>query len=577
MAFLPNNNNYRSYSNMFNTQSFEPLNNFPFIQPMTPIINNQIMANPILPAQNIPTTNLRRNKSFIAPMTYGNNMLGYSPNNIYLNQPNIYLDQNLNYRMPGNNVYSTKTLNRIPLYSNLTARNRIVDANYLGEMAYYNRNTEVVPSIRFEGYPHNLYSSSLKPNNYMFRMRRSQKELEEIRRERNQKINKMLEEMCMYGRGARERIIQDKKDHPGKYISTDEALEKEKEDPKCFALGLMASILNQNNIETAIKNDEYVENKTTNVEISNKEREEKEAKLNLQFLTNGIFGKKKYDLEFAMDDNRATQIMYNPVQGEIFKDTIKEKIKKEYNVPKDELVVTIPEKNHALIVFQKDQFDYNFDKEDLKRRFKNDPQYPDLATLIEVKDSLLMSGVILSKDQLDKEGDRTEWPIGQRRGGEKYNSPEGWIGIGLRVYDKYDDDGWLSMYNLEGEWVVAYHGIGQGIKNPSEVSKITGNIYREGFKVGQRQLHQNCDDYYNKGHIVGAGVYCTPRIDVAEEYAGISKFNGKEYKTVMMCRVNPKKRRHCYLCDDSRVNEYWVVNGTTDEIRPYRILYKKVN
>ena len=576
MAFLPNNNNYRSNNNMFNTQSFEPLNNFPFIQPMTPIANNQIMTNPILLAQNVPTTNLKRSKSFFVPMTYGNNMLGNSPNNIYLNQANIYLDQNLNYRMPGNNVYSTKTLKRIPLYSNLTARKGIGDANYLGEKAYYNRNTEVVPPIRFEGYPHNLYSSSLKPNNYMFRIRRSQKELEEIRRERNLKINTMLEEMCIYGSGAKERIILDKAKNPGKYIEKEIALEKEKEDPELFALGLVASILEQNNIVTAIKNDKYVEKQTMNVEISQKEKDEKEAKLNMQFLSNGLIGKKKYDLYFAMDENIATQIMYVPEQREIFKDRIKEKVHKDLKVPKDEMVVTIPSINHAQLVFQKDEFDY-LDKEDLKRSFTNDPNYPELATLIEIKDSLLMSGCILSKDQLDKEGDKkkNEWPIGQTRGGEKYNSPEGWIGIGLKVYDKYDDYRWLSMYNIEGEWPVAYHGIGQEM-DPSTVIRITGDIYKTGFKVGHRQLHKNCDDYYNKGHMVGEGVYCTPLINIAEQYAGISEFKGKKYKTVMMCRVNPKKRRHCYTCEDSEKYQYWVVNGTTDEIRPYRILYKQV-
>ena len=37
-----------------------------------------------------------------------------------------------------------------------------------------------------------------------------------------------------------------------------------------------------------------------------------------------------------------------------------------------------------------------------------------------------------------------------------------------------------------------------------------------------------------------------------------------------MVRVKPNARRYC--ADQS---DYWVVNGTTDEIRPYRILYKK--
>ena len=37
-----------------------------------------------------------------------------------------------------------------------------------------------------------------------------------------------------------------------------------------------------------------------------------------------------------------------------------------------------------------------------------------------------------------------------------------------------------------------------------------------------------------------------------------------------MVRVNPKAIRHC-----SDSGDYWVVDGTTNEIRPYRILYKK--
>ena len=55
----------------------------------------------------------------------------------------------------------------------------------------------------------------------------------------------------------------------------------------------------------------------------------------------------------------------------------------------------------------------------------------------------------------------------------------------------------------------------------------------------------------------------------ADKYAGISEINGIKYKTVLMVRVKQEAIRHC-KCED-----YWVVNGTTDEIRPYRILYKK--
>ena len=39
-----------------------------------------------------------------------------------------------------------------------------------------------------------------------------------------------------------------------------------------------------------------------------------------------------------------------------------------------------------------------------------------------------------------------------------------------------------------------------------------------------------------------------------------------------MARVNPNPIRHC-----SHTSDFWVVDGTTNEIRPYRILYKKIN
>ena len=57
----------------------------------------------------------------------------------------------------------------------------------------------------------------------------------------------------------------------------------------------------------------------------------------------------------------------------------------------------------------------------------------------------------------------------------------------------------------------------------------------------------------------------------AAEYAGVSEIKGKKYKTVLMVRVKPDAIRQCKCCSD-----YWVVNGTIDEIRPYRILYREV-
>ena len=91
------------------------------------------------------------------------------------------------------------------------------------------------------------------------------------------------------------------------------------------------------------------------------------------------------------------------------------------------------------------------------------------------------------------------------------------------------------------------------------------------LKAGSGQVHEDCDDIFHKGKKVGRGVYCTPHIKTAEGYSGRSEIiNGVQYSTVLMVRVKPEAIRHCEDSDD-----YWVVNGTTDEIRPYRILYKK--
>ena len=85
-------------------------------------------------------------------------------------------------------------------------------------------------------------------------------------------------------------------------------------------------------------------------------------------------------------------------------------------------------------------------------------------------------------------------------------------------------------------------------------------------------MHKDCYDVFHPGQKVGRGVYCTPSIKTAGDYySGISEINGIKYKTVLMVRVKPEAIRHCKCYD------YWVVNGTTAEIRPYRILYQKSN
>ena len=179
---------------------------------------------------------------------------------------------------------------------------------------------------------------------------------------------------------------------------------------------------------------------------------------------------------------------------------------------------------------------------------------------------------------LDQEGNRKEnWEEGGKRGGFDYFPPvKDWIGFGLKVKGRYDkgNDDWLAADGNPNEWAVAYHGVGSGVTDNLE--DIANKIAKGGLKPGSGQVYENAEDRFHPGNKVGRGVYCSPNPDVLEEYASQAKtetkVNGKQYMIGFMLRVKPDKIRSP---KDEDVDDYWVLNGTTDEVRPYRILVKE--
>ena len=375
----------------------------------------------------------------------------------------------------------------------------------------------------------------------------------------NTKINDLLEDMCIYGSITKKEILIEKMNYPDKFIETSQALQSEKTDQDLFALGLLSSNLEKLGIETAIEKEGIEDDQDAGTTC-------------LQFIVNGMAQKKKYDLHFELGEERNEELLNNENEYEKFKSDLKKKLSKDYNIPEDKIIVTFPERGsfRVQVIFQSDEFN-EIDLDDLKQKFKNDDEFKELANLKEIHSDVIMGGCKLSKNQLDPRGNRSDgWAEGENRGGKPYNPPLGWIGIGLKVLDKYEDNDWLGSSNAVGEWCVAYHGVGRGL-GTGQVKDITGKIIKGAFKKGSGQVHKDCDDIFNPGNTVGEGVYCTPNIDTASEYCGVSEINGKSYQTVLMVRVKPQAIRQCNCYED-----YWVVNGTTDEIRPYRILYKEL-
>lgn len=148
---------------------------------------------------------------------------------------------------------------------------------------------------------------------------------------------------------------------------------------------------------------------------------------------------------------------------------------------------------------------------------------------------------------------------------EGYNPPYGWMGIGLNVIGKYEDDKWLCK---SSEWAIAYHGVGR-LCSLNEIKRILNNIIVNGGLIpGSSQQYENEKDKRHKGNIIGKGIYLTKDIKIAEEYSGIISFNSKNYKIVLMAKV---------LIDKIREPEnynYWILNN--DDIRIYRILLKEI-
>ena len=388
----------------------------------------------------------------------------------------------------------------------------------------------------------------------------------------NKKINETLEDMCIYGNIMKKEILKEKINNPKKYIEINEALKSEEKDKELFSLGLLSNSLESLGIETVIEKD-----------VNNYEKSKiGDSSTTLQFLSNGFINKKKYKLHFDFGKDRNEQILNDKKAYEKFKENLKLKISRDYNISTDKVIITFLQRGsvEVQVIFQSDEFN-DLNTDEFLNKFQNEKnkEFSELKNLKEIHSDVLMGGCKLTKKMLDPRGNRSEgWGVSESRGNMPYDPPLGWIGIGLKVMDSYDDgdNTWIGMSNLEGEWCVAYHGVGRKLSS-EKVKDITGKIIKgqkQKFISGGCQVHKDCEDKYNKRKKVGEGVYCTPSIKTAEKYCGISTINGLNYKTVIMVRVKPNAIRCCKKHEYAK--DYWVLNGTCDEIRPYRILYKKV-
>ena len=146
------------------------------------------------------------------------------------------------------------------------------------------------------------------------------------------------------------------------------------------------------------------------------------------------------------------------------------------------------------------------------------------------------------------------------RGGKLYKRPYGWMRIALNVIGKYDDDDWLGPMGVRKEssnmeWPVSYHGTNEDGRT---------SIAEEGY------LLSKC-----KRFLYGIGIYSTPSIAVAEQYAEVFKHKEGLYAGVMQNRVKNEKLTVISAKECGDEDEYWVQENEKF-IRPYGLCLKKL-
>ncbi|KAJ3043506.1 hypothetical protein HDV00_004895 [Rhizophlyctis rosea] len=137
------------------------------------------------------------------------------------------------------------------------------------------------------------------------------------------------------------------------------------------------------------------------------------------------------------------------------------------------------------------------------------------------------------------------------RGGEVYHRPCGWKRLAIKVLNRYDDNTWLGVqgnrtWSSNGEWPVSYHGTG----------------YHQGMSIATEGFNLTKHKRFSYGH----GVYSSPDITTAFQYASEFYYEGEMYKVVIQNRVNPATLQ--------RNGNIWV-SPTSDDVRPYGMCIRK--
>ena len=517
-----------------------------------PMQNNQMMNTMMMNNQN--TMNFNNNMGFANNMNNMNVMNGMNTMNMMnnMNMPgnNInMMNMNMMNNMGMNNMMNMNMMNMQNMPGNNMNMMNMGMMNDMNMAMNNNNNNNAENNINIINNPIDVQKQQEEALKAL-----KKKEAEErrklfsdiINKESGENLDKIttISDMANMGSITRYYIEVDSQEHPEKYIPFDQAFSSGDED--YFILGIVADYLKKQGVIVAIE-------KRDQNQLSKQKL--KEIDTFLQFLINGLTNLKKHEFKFEFGWEKNNLILTDTNEQNSFMNELKVALSKGFSIKTNEIIIQYPRSGSVLVtvMFVSEDFN-NITLQQIQNILSI--HSPDYNNLLGIDSMLVLDGILLNPELLDHRGDNKNqgWGYNETRGGRPYIPPKGWIGYGLKVWGKYDkgDNNWIAHNGVQGEWCVAYHGASQ---------KLNQNY---------KQM-RDVDDANHPGQKVGEGVYCSPNPNVLDQEGGVTQVGNKRYKIGFMLRVRPEKIRIAKTNPD-----YWVLNGTSDEIRPYRILIKQI-
>ena len=520
-----------------------------------PMQNNQMMNTMMMNNQN--TMNFNNNMGFANNMNNMNVMNGMNGmntmnmmNNMNMPGNNInMMNMNMMNNMGMNNMMNVNMMNMPNMPGNNMNMMNMGMMNDMNMAMNNNNNNNAENNINIINNPIDVQKQQEEALKAL-----KKKEAEErrklfsdiINKESGENLDKIttISDMANMGSITRYYIEVDSQEHPEKYIPFDQAFSSGDED--YFILGIVADYLKKQGVVVAIE-------KRDQNQLSKQKL--KEIDTFLQFLINGLTNLKKHEFKFEFGWEKNNLILTDTNEQNSFMNELKVALSKGFSIKTNEIIIQYPRSGSVLVtvMFVSEDFN-NITLQQIQNILSI--HSPDYNNLLGIDSMLVLDGILLNPELLDHRGDNKNqgWGYNETRGGRPYIPPKGWIGYGLKVWGKYDkgDNNWIAHNGVQGEWCVAYHGASQ---------KLNQNY---------KQM-RDVDDANHPGQKVGEGVYCSPNPNVLDQEGGETQVGNKRYKIGFMLRVRPEKIRIAKTNPD-----YWVLNGTSDEIRPYRILIKQI-